>query len=44
MTGNYICQIFLNEEAILINDSIFSREALQEYVTHPEKKLNKHKK
>ena len=25
-------------------DPIFSREAVQEHVTHPEKKLNKHKK
>ena len=34
---------FLNEETILVNDPIFLREAVQEYVTHPEKKLNKHK-
>ena len=35
---------FVNEEAILVNDAIFSREAVQEYVTHSEKDLNKHKK
>ena len=35
---------FVNEETILVNDPIFSREAVQEHVTHPEKKLNKHKK
>ena len=29
---------------MLVNDPIFSREAVQEYVKHPEKKLNKHKK
>ena len=34
---------FLNEETILINDPIFSREAVQEYVKHSEKKLDKHK-
>ena len=35
---------FVNEETILVNDPIFSREAAQEYGTHPEKKLNNHKK
>ena len=35
---------FVKEETILVNDPIFSREAVQEYVTHPEKKLNDHKK
>ena len=35
---------FVNEEAILVNEEIFSREAVQEYVTHSEKDLNKHKK
>ena len=34
---------FLNEETILVNDPIFSREAVQDYATHPEKNLNKHK-
>ena len=34
---------FLNEETILVNNPTFSREAVQEYVTHPEKKLIKHK-
>ena len=34
----------VNEETILVNDPIFSREAVQEYVTHPSEKLNKHKK
>ena len=34
---------FVNEETILVNDPIFSREAIQEYVMHPQKKLNKHK-
>ena len=28
----------------MVNNPIISREAVQEYVTHPEKKLNKHKK
>ena len=31
-------------EPILVNDPIFSREAVQEYATHPEKKLNRYKK
>ena len=35
---------FVNEETILVNDPVFSREAIQEYVMHPQKKLNKHKK
>ena len=35
---------FVNEEIILVNDPIFSREAVQQYVTYPKKKLNKHKK
>ena len=30
---------FLNEETVLVNDLIFSREAVEEYVTRPEKKL-----
>ena len=34
---------FMNEETILVNSPIFSREAVQEYVTDPEKKFNKHK-
>ena len=34
---------YVNEETILVNDPIFSIEAVQEYVTYPEKKLNKHK-
>ena len=46
MAGNMFARFFgfVNKETILVNDSIFSREAVQEYVTHPEKKLNKHKK
>ena len=35
---------FVKVETILVNNSIFFREAVQEYVTHPEKKLNKYKK
>ena len=35
---------FVNEETILVNDPIFSRIAVPEYVTHPKKKLNKLKK
>ena len=35
---------FVKEEIIVVINPIFSREAVQEYVTHPEKKLNKHKK
>ena len=35
---------FLNKETILVNDPIFLREAVQEYVTHSEKKPNNHKK
>lgn len=27
----------VNEEIILVNEPMFSKEALQEYVTHPEK-------
>ena len=34
----------VNEEIILVNEPMFSKEALQEYVTHPEKKFNKHRK
>ena len=34
---------FLNEETIFVNNPIFSREAVQQYVTHTEKKLNKHR-
>ena len=32
---------FVKEETILVKDPIFSREAVQENVTHPEKKLKK---
>ena len=35
---------FVKEETILVNDSIFSREAVQEYITHSEKTPGKHKK
>ena len=34
---------YVNEETILVNDPILSIEAVQEYVTYPDKKLNKHK-
>ena len=34
----------LNKETISVNDSIFSRGTVQEYVTHSEKKPYKHKK
>ena len=34
---------FVKEETILVNDQMFSREAVKEYVKHLEKKLNKHK-
>ena len=42
MAGNHVCQIsrFVNEETILATAPIFSKEAVQEHVTHPEKKLN----
>ena len=35
---------FVNGETILVNDPVFSRLAVQEYVTHPKEKLNKLKK
>ena len=35
---------YVNEETILVNDTIFLREAVQEYVMHPDKKLNKVKR
>ena len=35
---------FVKKETILVNDPMFSREAVQEYVMHPEENLNKHKK
>lgn len=35
---------YVNEETILVNEPIFLREAVQEYVMHPDKKLNKVKK
>ena len=35
---------FIKEETILANDPIFSRETVQECVTHPEEKLKKHNK
>ena len=46
MAGNMFARFFgfVNKETILVNDSIFSREAVQEYVTHPDKLLNKHNK
>ena len=34
---------FVNEEAILVHDPIFSREAVQEYIPHLEIKYNKYK-
>ena len=38
------CPGFVNEGAILVNEPIFPKEAVHEYVTHPDTKLNKHKK
>ena len=35
---------FVKEETILVNDPIFYKKAVQEYVTHPEEKIKKHKK
>ena len=32
--------VLVKEKAILVNDPIFSREAVQEYIMHSEKKLN----
>ena len=44
MAGNHVRQIFPGLHwSILVNDSIFSRKVVQEYVTHPEKNLNKRK-
>ena len=31
----------VNEETVLLNGPMFSSEAVQEYVTHPEKRHNK---
>ena len=35
---------FLNEEIILINDLIFLRKAVKQYISHLEKKHNNHMK
>ena len=43
ITGNHGSSGFLNEEIILVNNSIFLREKVHEYVTHSEIKANKHK-